>query len=114
SADVVYLLRMQVERQVEALVPSMREYTSRYGLTLRRAETLDEAAIVMHPGPLNRGIEIAADVTSDHRAVITDQVRNGVSVRMAVLYDLLAGPGSAAEAAAHAAEDLAREPEPAL
>ncbi|MER3452984.1 MAG: aspartate carbamoyltransferase, partial [Acidimicrobiia bacterium] len=58
KCDVVYLLRMQRERQTEALVPSLREYTARYGLTRRRAELLPEDAIVMHPGPMNRGVEI--------------------------------------------------------
>jgi aspartate carbamoyltransferase catalytic subunit len=93
--DVVYLLRMQLERQEESLVPSLREYTSRYGLTNRRAAALGERTLVMHPGPMNRGVEIAADVTELPCAVITDQVRNGVSVRMAVLYRLLGAAGAA-------------------
>src|SRR5690606_26177251 len=92
SADVVYLLRMQLERQEDALVPSLREYTARFGLTARRAERLADGCLVMHPGPMNRGVEIAADVATGDRAVVTDQVRNGVAVRMAVLYRLLAGP----------------------
>ncbi|MEJ7845984.1 MAG: aspartate carbamoyltransferase catalytic subunit [Acidimicrobiales bacterium] len=91
--DVCYLLRMQRERMTEALVPSLREYTARYGLTAARAARLPAEAIVMHPGPMNRGVEIAAEV-ADHRprSVILDQVRNGVAVRMAVLY-LLLGSG---------------------
>ncbi|HEY3142226.1 MAG TPA: aspartate carbamoyltransferase catalytic subunit [Acidimicrobiales bacterium] len=93
DVDVVYLLRMQQERMTEALIPSLREYTARWGLTRRRVELLDEKAIVMHPGPMNRGVEIAADVADLSRAVVIDQVRNGVAVRMAVLYDLL-GSGS--------------------
>ena len=93
DVDVVYLLRMQQERMTEALIPSLREYTARWGLTRRRVELLDEKAIVMHPGPMNRGVEIAADVADLPRAVVIDQVRNGVAVRMAVLYDLL-GSGS--------------------
>lgn len=91
--DVVYLLRMQRERMTEHLVPSLREYTARYGLTARRVDALREDAIVMHPGPMNRGVEISAEVADLDRAVIIDQVRNGVAVRMAVLYLLLgAGP----------------------
>jgi aspartate carbamoyltransferase catalytic subunit len=87
--DVVYLLRMQHERIGEALVPSLREYTANWGLTRRRVELLDDKAIVMHPGPMNRGVEIAADVADLPRSVVIDQVRNGVAVRMAVLYELL-------------------------
>jgi len=87
--DVVYLLRMQQERMTEALVPSLREYTAQWGLTRRRVEKMRDAAIVMHPGPMNRGVEIAADVADLPRAVVIDQVRNGVAVRMAVLYELL-------------------------
>lgn len=91
--DVVYLLRMQQERMTEALLPSLREYTALWGLTRRRVDLLTEKAIVMHPGPMNRGVEIAADVADLPRAVVIDQVRNGVAVRMAVLYELL-GAGS--------------------
>jgi aspartate carbamoyltransferase catalytic subunit len=87
--DAVYLLRMQRERMNEALLPSLREYTAKYGLTRRRVDLLDEKAIVMHPGPMNRGVEIAADVADLPRSVVVDQVRNGVAVRMAVLFDLL-------------------------
>lgn len=93
KVDVVYLLRMQLERQREALLPSLREYTSRYGLTLRRAGLLPREAIIMHPGPMNRGVEIAAEVADLPQSVITDQVRNGVAVRMAVLW-LLLGSGT--------------------
>jgi aspartate carbamoyltransferase catalytic subunit len=89
KVDVVYLLRMQKERMTEALLPSLREYTARYGLTAWRAAQLQEGALVMHPGPMNRGVEIAAEVADLPRAVITQQVRNGVAVRMAVLYMLL-------------------------
>ncbi|HVF76565.1 MAG TPA: aspartate carbamoyltransferase catalytic subunit [Acidimicrobiales bacterium] len=97
KADVVYLLRMQRERMTEALLPSMREYTARYGLTSRRAALLDDSAIVLHPGPMNRGVEIAADVAELPQALVTRQVANGVAVRMAVLYLLL---GSGADLAA--------------
>ena len=92
AVDVVYLLRMQLERQGEALVPSLREYTACYGLTRRRVDLLGDKAIVMHPGPMNRGVEISVEAASSERAVILDQVRNGVAVRMAVLY-LLIGSG---------------------
>ncbi len=97
KVDVVYMLRMQLERQREALLPSLREYTALYGLTRRRIELLPDDAIVMHPGPMNRGVEIAAEVAELPGSVVIDQVRNGVAVRMAVLYLLL---GSGAELAA--------------
>jgi aspartate carbamoyltransferase catalytic subunit len=89
EVDVVYLLRMQGERMDEALLPSLREYTAGYGLTRRRVDLLSDKAIVMHPGPMNRGVEIAAEVADLPRSVVVDQVRNGVAVRMAVLFDLL-------------------------
>jgi aspartate carbamoyltransferase catalytic subunit len=87
--DAAYLLRIQSERMGEALLPSLREYTACYGLTRRRVDLLPDKAIVMHPGPMNRGVEIAADVAELPRSVAVDQVRNGVAVRMAVLFDLL-------------------------
>ncbi|HZT64856.1 MAG TPA: aspartate carbamoyltransferase catalytic subunit [Acidimicrobiales bacterium] len=90
--DVVYLLRIQAERMTEALLPSLREYTAVYGLTRRRAELLGKDAVVMHPGPMNRGVEIAAEVAELPCSVITRQVSNGVAVRMAVLF-LLLGSG---------------------
>jgi aspartate carbamoyltransferase catalytic subunit len=97
KADIVYLLRMQKERQHEALLPSLREYTAQWGLTRDRARLLADDALVMHPGPMNRGVEIAAEVADLPNAVITQQVANGVAVRMAVLYLLLgSGAGSAA------------------
>jgi len=89
KCDVVYLLRMQAERQTEALLPSLREYTARYGLTRARAGLLSDDALVMHPGPMNRGVEIAADVAELPCSLITRQVANGVAVRMAVLFLLL-------------------------
>jgi aspartate carbamoyltransferase catalytic subunit len=93
DVDVVYLLRMQFERQGAALVPSLAEYVSRFGLTRRRAETLGAGAVVLHPGPMNQGVEIAAEVVDDPRCLVLDQVANGVSVRMADLFRLLgAGP----------------------
>jgi aspartate carbamoyltransferase catalytic subunit len=93
SLDAVYLLRMQLERMSEALLPSLREYTAGYGLTERRADLLAPDALIMHPGPMNRGVEIAAEVADLPNAVIIDQVRNGVAVRMAVLF-LLLGAGT--------------------
>jgi len=93
SLDVVYLLRLQRERTTEALIPSLREYRSVYGLTAQRVRRLPADALVMHPGPMNRGVEIDAEVAGDPRSVITAQVTNGVAVRMAVLY-LLLGAGS--------------------
>lgn len=93
SVDVCYLLRMQRERMSEALIPSLREYTAQFGLTDQRADRLAEHALIMHPGPMNRGVEIAAEVAERPNAVIIDQVRNGVAVRMAVLF-LLLGSGT--------------------
>ena len=87
--DVIYLLRMQRERMTEALVPSLREYTTRFGLTPDRARRLPEHALIMHPGPMNRGVEMAVDPSELPGAVITQQVTNGIAVRMAVLFDLL-------------------------
>jgi aspartate carbamoyltransferase catalytic subunit len=93
TVDVCYLLRMQRERMNEALVPSLREYTAQFGLTDHRAERLADHALIMHPGPMNRGVEIAAEVAERPNSVIVDQVRNGVAVRMAVLF-LLLGSGT--------------------
>jgi aspartate carbamoyltransferase catalytic subunit len=90
EADVVMILRIQRERQDAAFFPSMREYAVHYGLNLKRLERAAADAIVMHPGPMNRGIEIASDVADGARSLILDQVANGLAVRMAVLY-LLAG-----------------------
>ncbi len=87
--DVCYLLRMQQERMTEALVPTLREYSSLYGLTSERADRLGKDALIMHPGPMNRGVEIAPEVTDRPNVVITEQVANGVSVRMAVLFMVL-------------------------
>jgi aspartate carbamoyltransferase catalytic subunit len=89
KADVVYLLRLQAERQTEALLPSLREYTASFGLTRQRARLLHDDAVVMHPGPMNRGVEIAAEVADLPASVVTRQVANGVAVRMAVLFLLL-------------------------
>ena len=99
DVDVLYLLRMQRERMTEALVPTLREYTSRFGLTPQRARRLGKHALVMHPGPMNRGVEMAVDPSELPGAVITQQVTNGIAVRMAVLFDIL-GSGSDLEAQA--------------
>ena len=90
--DICYLLRMQLERQKQAVVPTLREYHHEYGLTSARADRLGAEALIMHPGPMNRGVEIAGEVADRPNAVITEQVANGVSVRMAVLF-LLLGAG---------------------
>jgi aspartate carbamoyltransferase catalytic subunit len=91
EADVVSLLRLQAERGSGAFVPSLREYTACWGLTRRRAELLKPDALVTHPGPMIRGVEIAGDVADLPQAVVTRQVTNGVAVRMAVLFLLLGG-----------------------
>jgi aspartate carbamoyltransferase catalytic subunit len=90
DADAVMALRIQKERMVGGLLPSLREYAARYGLTRERLATARPGALVMHPGPMNEGVEIAPDVAAGNQSVIEEQVRNGVAVRMALLY-LLAG-----------------------
>ena len=91
--DVLYLLRVQRERMEDALLPSLREYTAGYGLTPERAARLAPHALVMHPGPMNRGVEMAVDPSELPGSRILQQVANGVAVRMAVLFTLL-GSGS--------------------
>ncbi len=91
KADVVMMLRVQRERMNAAFFPTAREYSRRYGLDGRRMATLQDHTIVMHPGPMVRGMEITADVADSARSVIVEQVTNGVAVRMAVLYLLLSG-----------------------
>ena len=93
KSDVVMMLRVQQERMGAAFFPSAREYSRRYGLDRRRTAMLPDHAIVMHPGPMNRGMEIAAEVADSARSTIVEQVTNGVSVRMAVLYLMLSGAG---------------------
>jgi aspartate carbamoyltransferase catalytic subunit len=92
GADVVMILRIQRERQDAAFFPSMREYAVHYGLNAKHLALAAEDAIVMHPGPMNRGVEISSEIADGSRSLILDQVTNGVAVRMAVLY-LLAGGG---------------------
>ena len=91
GTDALMVLRVQAERMHGGFFPSAREYSIRYGLTETRLGLLPEHAVVLHPGPMLRGMEIAHSVADSPRAAITDQVRNGVHVRMAVLYHLLAG-----------------------
>lgn len=86
GADVVMILRIQRERQDSAYFPTLREYSIHYGLTNERLDLAKKDAIVLHPGPMNRGIEIASDVADSSRSLILDQVKYGVAVRMAVLY----------------------------
>jgi aspartate carbamoyltransferase catalytic subunit len=95
KSDVVMMLRVQRERMGAAYFPSAREYSRRYGLDVDRVRNLQDHTIVMHPGPMVRGMEIASEVADGLRSTIVDQVTNGVSVRMAVLYLLLGGSESA-------------------
>ncbi len=88
--DVANMLRIQLERQEIAYFPSLREYSMLYGLNKRLLDSLDKEITIMHPGPINRGVEITSDVADSHHSIILDQVENGVAIRMAVLY-LLAG-----------------------
>lgn len=96
--DVVYMLRIQQERLESAALPSLREYAMLYGINLARMDAMKDDAIIMHPGPINRGVELSADAADSDRAVILDQVNSGVAVRMAVMYLLLGGEGNGAAA----------------
>ncbi len=89
EVDVVYLLRIQTERGGGEVFPSVAEYVSRFGLTRSRADRLPDDSVVMHPGPMNRGVEIDPQVADGPRALVTHQVSNGIAVRMAVLFRLL-------------------------
>jgi aspartate carbamoyltransferase catalytic subunit len=89
--DVLYLLRLQLERQKECYLPTLREYAEFYGVTSEKLKLGKEGLVVMHPGPMNRGVEIASDVADLPISFITDQVENGVAIRMALLYLLLGG-----------------------
>ncbi|MFH1091101.1 MAG: aspartate carbamoyltransferase catalytic subunit [Pseudomonadota bacterium] len=93
GADVIMMLRIQLERQQAGLFPGAREYARVFGLNRDRVALADPEAIIMHPGPMNRGVEIAPEVADGPRAVILDQVTNGVAVRMALLYLLIGGGG---------------------
>lgn len=91
EVDAVMMLRIQMERMSDSFFPSAREYSRYFGLNKERLAVLKPTAIVMHPGPMNRGLEITADSADSARSVIVEQVSNGISVRMAILYLLLAG-----------------------
>jgi aspartate carbamoyltransferase catalytic subunit len=110
QADVVYALRMQHERMTGSFVPSLREYAARYQIDSRR---LAPNQLLMHPGPVNRGVELSSEVIDSPQALIVDQVESGVVVRMAVLYELLAGGPGRAAAGAPSAADAETEPQPA-
>ena len=94
GADVVMMLRIQLERQQKNLFPSLREYRNLFSLTPRRFRRAKRNAIIMHPGPINRGVEISADLADSVKSVILKQVENGIAVRMAILYLLLGGKES--------------------
>ncbi|HSK90284.1 MAG TPA: aspartate carbamoyltransferase catalytic subunit [Euzebyales bacterium] len=91
KADVVYLLRVQQERMREQFIPSIREYARLWGVDRRRLGALADHAVIMHPGPMNRGVELTADVADAPNALITQQVANGIAVRMSCLYLMLGG-----------------------
>ena len=91
--DAIMMLRLQSERMNELYFPNAREYSRYFGLTSDRVKQMKKDSIIMHPGPMNRGLEITADVADSARSVIVEQVSNGVSVRMAILYTLLTGEG---------------------
>ena len=91
KCHVVMMLRIQLERMNDSFFPSSQEYSKRFGLNSVRLAKLSKSAIVMHPGPMNRGLEISAESADDLKSVIIDQVKNGVAIRMAVLYELLGG-----------------------
>jgi aspartate carbamoyltransferase catalytic subunit len=94
GADVVMMLRIQRERLGAALFPTTREYSRIWGLNAKRLALASPKAIVMHPGPVNRGVELAGDVADGKHSVILDQVESGVAVRMAVLYHCASEPGA--------------------
>ncbi len=91
GADVVYVLRLQLERQTKSLFPSKREYRDFFGLDRQKFAYAKDDAIIMHPGPMNRGVEITTDLADSTKSVILDQVTSGVAIRMAVLYLILGG-----------------------
>jgi aspartate carbamoyltransferase catalytic subunit len=93
DADIIMVLRLQLERQEKGLIPSLREYSQLYGLNLQRLEQAKPHVLIMHPGPINRGVEIAPEVAEGPYSLILDQVANGVALRMALLYLLTGGPG---------------------
>ena len=94
QVDAVMMLRVQQERMSDAYFPTTREYSRNFGLNAQRLKTMQKHALVLHPGPMNRGMEITAEVADSTNSVVIEQVANGVSVRMAVLYLLLGGSNS--------------------
>jgi aspartate carbamoyltransferase catalytic subunit len=94
TVDAVMMLRVQRERMSGGYFPTAREYTVGYGLTRERLGTLQKHTVICHPGPMNRGLEIASDAADAAQSLILDQVSAGVAVRMSVLYHLFAGEGS--------------------
>jgi aspartate carbamoyltransferase catalytic subunit len=98
-ADVLNVLRLQLERMNAGFIPSLREYNRVFGVTRERIERAPRDLLILHPGPMNRGVEIDSDVADGPHSVILDQVTNGVAVRMAVLYLLAGGAPDRAEAA---------------
>ena len=88
--DVANMLRIQLERQEIKYFPSLREYTMQYGLDMNLLKEIDKPITIMHPGPINRGVEISSEIADSNNAIILNQVENGVAIRMAVIY-LLAG-----------------------
>jgi aspartate carbamoyltransferase catalytic subunit len=100
NVDVLMMLRVQSERMADSFFPSEREYSRGYGLDIARLNSLKESAIVMHPGPMNRGLEISAESADSHKSVVLAQVSNGVLIRMAVLYQLLGGAALTGEVSA--------------
>ena len=89
DSDVLYMLRMQLERQQKSFVPSLREYAKEYGLSNSRAQSMKPESLIMHPGPMNRGVEVSSNVKEHPNSVVNDQVANGVIIRMSALYYLL-------------------------
>jgi aspartate carbamoyltransferase catalytic subunit len=98
--DVCYMLRVQRERQRQQYFPSVREYSRLFGLSRERVETLPAGAMIMHPGPMNRGVEIDSDVADLPQSVIEEQVTNGIAVRMSLLYLMLGGSSASASGSA--------------
>jgi aspartate carbamoyltransferase catalytic subunit len=95
DADVIMMLRIQLERQGAGLFPTLREYSKFFGLNLDRLKAAKQDVLIMHPGPINRGVEIAPEVADSPYSLILNQVENGVAIRMALLYLLVGGPGAA-------------------
>ena len=93
DSDVLYMLRMQLERQQKSFVPSLREYAKEYGLSDSRAQSMKSESLIMHPGPMNRGVEVSSNIKEHPKSVVNNQVANGVIIRMSALYYLL-GSGS--------------------